>query len=281
MNLMHALTQTLISLSGDQNVLVIRRPFVEFTGSLEAAIMLNQLLYWSDKTKTGWIAKGDQEFAEELCLTIYGVRKGKEALQRMGFLETKIKKFNGTPTTHYRLDLQHLTENWTLWIQKVDSAKSQSPLSENDESITETTTEIIPEITNNDSADASSSPAGDDDPLEPTGEAELLLFSKINEQRRQKGWRSVKKWPNGAVKVKFSAAAPRLDGHLEDAIQCAFTNACTIAVNRVVNYVAKWTPPKGDRVPHRGGGKVLPMYESIAACQAVIEECKGEGGIQG
>ncbi len=39
-----ALTQTLIALSGQENVVVVRKPFVKFTGSLAGGLLLGQLL---------------------------------------------------------------------------------------------------------------------------------------------------------------------------------------------------------------------------------------------
>lgn len=140
---MDALTHSLIALSGDDNVIVVRKPFVKFTGRLEAGMMLSQLLYWTPKSKNdGWIAKSDLEFSEELCLTQYGVRSARKSLEDMGVLEVKIKKFNGAPTTHYRLKLDPLIQLWTDWLNdNSDFAKSQNPSCENERSLTETTTE--------------------------------------------------------------------------------------------------------------------------------------------
>lgn len=140
----NVLADTLLALSGAENsVVVVHKAFVKFTGSIEAAIMMSQLLYWTTRsTRNGWIAKTDSDFAEELCLTVYAVRQSRGRLEQMGFLETDLRKFNGTPTMHYHLDLQKLEE---LWIQKVDFANSQSGLCENDKSLTETTAETTAE----------------------------------------------------------------------------------------------------------------------------------------
>lgn len=144
---MNDLLRTVMALSGDENVVVIRKPLVNFTGCLEAGIMLNQLLYWTPRSKMdGWIAKTDKEWMDELCLSQYGVRKAREVMEGMGILETKVKKFNNTPTVHYRLDLDAFAYHWELWLNRqalpdLDFAKSQDRLCENAKSITETTTE--------------------------------------------------------------------------------------------------------------------------------------------
>src|SRR3972149_7463185 len=95
------LLQTLIAMTGQDNVITVHRPFVEFTGSLEGAMMLSQLLYWTPKsTMGGWIAKSDKDWKQELCLTRYAHRKATQDLVTMGIVETQIKKFKGAPTTH-------------------------------------------------------------------------------------------------------------------------------------------------------------------------------------
>jgi hypothetical protein len=140
------LTATLITLSGDDSVITVRKPFVEFTGSLEAAMMLSQLLYWTPRSKAdGWIAKTDDEWTEELCLTGYAIRKARKILEDMEVLETDLRKFKGAPTVHYRLIQETLRHKWILWIRKIDFSKSQNGTCENAESYTETTTEITSE----------------------------------------------------------------------------------------------------------------------------------------
>lgn len=136
----NTLASALIELSGAaDSVIVVHKAFVRFTGTLESAMMLSQLLYWTPKsTRDGWIAKSDKEFAEELFITIYAVRASRTKLEEMGILETDVHKFNGTPKVHYRLDLEKLE---TLWIQSSDSVSTQRPLCVDAESLTETTTE--------------------------------------------------------------------------------------------------------------------------------------------
>jgi len=134
------LAQTLIAMSGQRNVLTVYRPFVLFTGSLEAALMLSQLLYWTPRAviqvsdnQTGtvekWIAKTDVEFSQELCLSVYGVRSARKRLENMNILHTRIKKFGTTPMVHYRLDIELLETSWRVWLSQGglgENAKSDS-----------------------------------------------------------------------------------------------------------------------------------------------------------
>lgn len=146
----NSLTKTLLAMAGDQNVITVYRSFVEFTGSLEAGMMLSQLLYWTPRTgvEGGWVAKSDKEWMKELCLTRYSTRKASTRLEGMKICKTKKAMFKGANTTHYKLDLDALTERWTDWLDSdirlsengQTSVRNQTNgLSENGQTITETT----------------------------------------------------------------------------------------------------------------------------------------------
>lgn len=153
------LAATLFALVGQEdNVIVIHRAFVQFTGTLDAGILLSQLLYWTPRstitlreadgtTSEGWIAKADDELAEELYLSKYALRQARAVLEGMHILETRVARFGGTPTLHYRLKLDELIAAWTAWCRKMDFSKSQSPFCETEKSLTEPTTEPTPETT--------------------------------------------------------------------------------------------------------------------------------------
>jgi len=143
------LAGTLLALAGDRNTVTVRRAFVEFTGSLEAGMLLDQLLYWTPRAARpdGFIAKSVDDWQTELCLTPYAIRKAVKDLKDAGLLETKLKRWAGAPTVHYRLDLAALHHKWICWIQQMDFSKSTNPFVEIDESLTEITTETTTETT--------------------------------------------------------------------------------------------------------------------------------------
>lgn len=148
---------TLLALAGTQNRIVIDKAFVQFTGSLEAAILLSQLLYWTPRAgrPDGFIAKSSKEWASELFLSEYAIRKAREHLENMGILETKVMRWNGSPTLHYRIKMDELINRWNRWISQLDFAKSQNPNCENAESITDITSEITSNTTSSDAKNAS------------------------------------------------------------------------------------------------------------------------------
>lgn len=145
---------TLMAMAGQQNVIVVNRAFVDFAGSLEAGLLLSQLLYWTPRARIegGWIAKTNAEFQDELCISYYSLKKASRGLIEQGVLETKIVKFNGQPTVHYRLDLDALIEKWRdryreIAIRSRETARGSR---ENAKSLTEITTET----TQGDTSDA-------------------------------------------------------------------------------------------------------------------------------
>ncbi len=163
-----SLRQTLIAMAGQKDAIVVHRAFVDFTGTLEAGMLLGQLLYWTPRAKIpgGWIAKSDHAWQDELCLSRRKVRAARETLEQMGILETEVHRFDGTPTVHYRLDLDALEERWTARLSQgetMDRPKvgqsivpgRDDPSSQGEtvhrpkvgQSLTETTTEITAETT--------------------------------------------------------------------------------------------------------------------------------------
>ena len=140
------ITKTLLQFAGQKNVITVYRAFVDFTGSIETAIMLSQLLYWTPRSSMdGWIAKSDLEFQEELCLSRHAVRKARSILKEMEIIEAKNKRFKGSPTTHYKVDLDVLTRQWIVRNQTMDCSNENNGLSEIGQSLTEITPKITKE----------------------------------------------------------------------------------------------------------------------------------------
>ena len=141
--------RTIISqISGQENIVVVPKLFVKLTGDLTTAILLNQIVFYSDKSKRtdGFFYKTYKEWEEEICLTERQVRYSTKKLVNDGLVETALKKANGAPTVHYKLDYNKLVEsiltlcqNQTLQSVGIHSDKTSQSLTEN---TTKNTTEI-------------------------------------------------------------------------------------------------------------------------------------------
>lgn len=141
--------RTIISqMSGQENIVVVPKLFVKLTGDLTTAILLNQIVFYSDKSKRkdGFFYKTYKEWEEEICLTERQVRYSTKKLVAYGYVETALKKANGAPTVHYKLDFDKLLDsiltncqNGNLHIVGMEPDKMSESLTEN---TTENTTEI-------------------------------------------------------------------------------------------------------------------------------------------
>jgi hypothetical protein len=98
--------------AGQANVLTIPRLFIDWTGDHISALLLSQIIYWGSRTKDadGWFYKSAKEWEEELGISDYQLARATKKLQASGVI-TKLRKVQGAPTQHYRLD-QDLFMNW-------------------------------------------------------------------------------------------------------------------------------------------------------------------------
>src|SRR5689334_12145978 len=145
----------LASFSGQGNTLTIPRPYIEVTGNIEDALLLSQIIYWTDRTTmdNGWFAKSYAEWKDEIALSKYQVMTATKRLKEAG-VETDVRKFKGAPTVHYRLR----KSEFELWIvKKLNERKLRNLTNDSEETLqssTESTTEHTSDIKN--SADAQS-----------------------------------------------------------------------------------------------------------------------------
>jgi len=83
--------------------------FAKAIGSVQAALFLSQLLYWSDKgDNDGWIYKTQKEFYEETGLSRREQETARRKLKELGILE---EKYQGIPRKlYYRVNMDRLVE---------------------------------------------------------------------------------------------------------------------------------------------------------------------------
>lgn len=151
MNNRDYISSIITQFSGQNNVIPIPVVYIKITEDYPSAALLNQMIYWSDRTsrKDGYFYKSYNEWYEELHLTEYQVRRATKKLKSFGFVDTALKKANGAPTLHYKVDTKEVSE-WILKKLKNGNLRnSRMDSEETQESLTEITTEITTETTNN------------------------------------------------------------------------------------------------------------------------------------
>lgn len=113
--------------TGQSNTLVIPRVFIDFTGDHLAALLLSQILYWSDRTTDpdGWFYKTAEEWHAELGMSTYQVKRAAAALATLG-ISTKLRKVLGAPRMHYRVDMPQFTDLFLKFLENQETGKSTS-----------------------------------------------------------------------------------------------------------------------------------------------------------
>lgn len=111
---MSRIFEVIQSLSGQRNSITIPRPYLAFFSGdqqfFPLAAILNQLVFWSGYATQpgGWFYKSHEELGEEAGgLSEEQVRRLiKKITQRYlpNIVQVDIRKVNGTPTKHYRID---------------------------------------------------------------------------------------------------------------------------------------------------------------------------------
>jgi hypothetical protein len=177
MNKRSAVIALLAQFTGQQNVLTIPRALINVCGGdIPAALLLSQILYWSDRTTDpdGWFAKSYDDWNAEISMTEYQIKraiKGDKRRKNGGLrladigVETKLsqsKYYSNAPTMHYRIDAEKLhavivsSLNLNI-VQDGNRTLSRMDTEQSSESIyidTETTTET----TKDSAADAAPAP---------------------------------------------------------------------------------------------------------------------------
>ncbi|MEB7677865.1 conserved phage C-terminal domain-containing protein [Staphylococcus saprophyticus] len=151
MNNRDYISSIITQFSGQNNVIPIPVIYLKITEDYPSAALLYQMVYWSDRTsrKDGYFYKSYNDWFQELHLTEYQVRRATNKLKTFGFVDTALKKANGAPTLHYKVDTKEISE-WILKkLKNGNLTNLRMDTEETQESLTEITTEITTETTNN------------------------------------------------------------------------------------------------------------------------------------
>lgn len=117
--------------AGQGNVLTIPRPYLSICANNHiAALLLSQIIYWSDRTNDpdGWFAKSAAEWENELGISTYQCSRATKVLKPFG-LQTKLKKSSfheGAATLHYRIDRDEFSKRVLQFLENGLSTNSKT-----------------------------------------------------------------------------------------------------------------------------------------------------------
>lgn len=123
-------------------------------GKTQKAVFLSQLIYWSDrgKRKDEFIYKTQKEWKEETGLSESQVSSYTNELEEWSFIKTKLKKANGSPTVHYKVNMDYFLESFKEFLSNRNWQNRRNQSVESEDSLTENTTQNnsdIPHSLNN------------------------------------------------------------------------------------------------------------------------------------
>jgi len=135
----------------NQRPIAVYPVYIKITGSVNAGLLLSQLMYWYGAVNGRTFYKSDAEIMEETMLSESELRTAKNKLKSLSFIEIKAK---GVPArTHYTINSQLLISE----INNFSSAKSTKLKKRNqqnyDSEINETITENTHENTTYNTSD--------------------------------------------------------------------------------------------------------------------------------
>ena len=115
--------------SGQSSVLTIPKLYVEIAGSHSLALVLNQCVFWSNKSSLsdGWFHKKYSDWFDEIHIKERTLRRRFEKLSEKGWVKTKTKMVNGLNTMHFQPDMDKIIESIENLLNKNNPNRTTCP----------------------------------------------------------------------------------------------------------------------------------------------------------
>ena len=127
----------------NQRPIAVYPIYIKLTGSVNAGLLLSQIMYWYGAMKGKTFYKSDAEIMEETMLSVNELRHAKLRLKQMSFIKITL---HGIPAkTHYTIDdkllISEINECSLVESTKLNKSKPRNYNSDFNETNTENTTE--------------------------------------------------------------------------------------------------------------------------------------------
>ena len=127
----------------NQRPIAVYPIYIKLTGSVNAGLLLSQIMYWYGAVNGRTFYKSDAEIMEETMLSVNELRHAKARLKQMSFIKITL---HGVPAkTHYTIDdkllFSQINECSLVESTKLDKSKPRNYNSGINETNTENTTE--------------------------------------------------------------------------------------------------------------------------------------------
>lgn len=115
--------------SGQSANVTTAKLYIELTGTYARANVLNQCVYWCNKSKCsyGYFYKTYAEWFEEIHIPERTLRRVLRNFEKEGWIETKIKKVNNINTLHIKPDIDKIIDSIQFLLIKNDPDRPMCP----------------------------------------------------------------------------------------------------------------------------------------------------------
>ncbi len=106
--------------SGQSSTVTTPKLYIQLTGSHSLAIVLNQAIFWSNKSscKDGYFHKTYEEWFEEVHIPERTLRRRFDKLEQYGWIATKVKMVHGKNTKHVKPDMDKIIESISIMLNQ-------------------------------------------------------------------------------------------------------------------------------------------------------------------
>lgn len=113
------LFKVIAEMNGEGQNFVIPRLYVKLAGGHVEALVLKQLVFWSNKTTRtdGYFYKKSEELQRETEMTRRQIDRVVKKLVDSGLIETQLKKANGAPTRHFKIKQDEIVSRLHQMVQ--------------------------------------------------------------------------------------------------------------------------------------------------------------------
>ena len=144
----------------NQRPIAVYPVYIKLTGSVNAGLLLSQIMYWYSAVNGRTFYKSDAEIMEETMLSINELRHAKARLKQMSFIKITL---HGVPAkTHYTIDdkllISEINECSLVESTKLNKSKPRNYNSEINETNTENTTKNTTKNTTDKACEFENSP---------------------------------------------------------------------------------------------------------------------------
>src|ERR1700679_1115233 len=121
--------------SGQSSVVTTPKLYIQLTGNHSLAVVLNQCVYWSNKSsgKGGWFYKDYEEWFEEIHIPERTLRRRFDKLEELGWITTKVKKVHGLNVKHVCPHMDKIIESISIMLNKEHPNRPDWPNGEENE----------------------------------------------------------------------------------------------------------------------------------------------------